>query len=271
MLRAALLSLALLGSAGASPAAASEYLGDLDVTGLSLKVNGRGEALISYRKTNGARRDVLVRGAMNAHAPDTRAVTGEVRAGLQRRLANARQRRVCPVVPEHVPRVRRSRARPARRRLQGSRRLLLGAAALAAARADARLRPVPPAAVGRRAPCLALVGTAARARGFAELDVWRHPAGSVRPSHVPRRARVRVPDTVRDEERPIRPVRLHRHLQLRLRPRLETRYGHRHASAQRSLLLQLRRPSAAARLPVERTTRPGQRRAAPRDGRWGRE
>ena len=70
MLRAALLSLVLAGSIAASPAAASEYFGDLDVTFLSLKVNARGEALISYRKANGARREVLVRGAVNAHGPD---------------------------------------------------------------------------------------------------------------------------------------------------------------------------------------------------------
>ena len=70
MLRVVLLSLVLAGSVAASPAAATEYLGDLDVTAVSLKVNGRGEALISYRRTNGARRDVLVRGAMNARAPD---------------------------------------------------------------------------------------------------------------------------------------------------------------------------------------------------------
>jgi hypothetical protein len=70
MLRAALLSLVLAGSVAAGPAAASEYLGDFDVTVLSLKVNARGEALISYRKVNGVRRDVLVRGAVNAHGPD---------------------------------------------------------------------------------------------------------------------------------------------------------------------------------------------------------
>lgn len=53
-----------------SPASASEFLGDRDVSFLSLKVNGRGEALVSYRNATGARRDVLVWGAVNAHAPD---------------------------------------------------------------------------------------------------------------------------------------------------------------------------------------------------------
>ena len=70
MRRALLLVLVLAGSVAASPAAATEYLGDFDVTFLLLKVNARGEALISYRKTNGARRDVVIRGAMNARAPD---------------------------------------------------------------------------------------------------------------------------------------------------------------------------------------------------------
>jgi hypothetical protein len=62
----ALLVLLLL----ASPARASEPLGDRDVNFLSLKVNGRGEALVSYTRADGARRDVLVWDAVNALAPD---------------------------------------------------------------------------------------------------------------------------------------------------------------------------------------------------------
>ena len=53
-----------------SPALASEPLGDRDVSFLSLKVNGRGEALVSYLRADGARRDVLVWDAVNARAPD---------------------------------------------------------------------------------------------------------------------------------------------------------------------------------------------------------
>jgi hypothetical protein len=55
----------------ASPAQASEQLGDVDATFLSLKVNASGEALVSYRKADGVRRDVLVWGAVNALAPDS--------------------------------------------------------------------------------------------------------------------------------------------------------------------------------------------------------
>ncbi|MDX6397360.1 MAG: hypothetical protein QOJ43_768 [Gaiellaceae bacterium] len=53
-----------------SPAQASEQLGDVDVRFLGLKVNGRGEALVSYLKPDGARRDVLVWSAVGARAPD---------------------------------------------------------------------------------------------------------------------------------------------------------------------------------------------------------
>jgi hypothetical protein len=63
-----LLTLVLL--ALPTPASASEHLGDRDVDFLSLKVNGRGEALVSYRRADGARRDVLIWGALNAHGPD---------------------------------------------------------------------------------------------------------------------------------------------------------------------------------------------------------
>ena len=74
-------------------------------------------------------------------------------------------------------------------RVQGARRLLLGAAAVAAPAADARRRAVPPRAGGVRAARLALVGPAARARGLAELDVRRPLAGALRPAHLPRASR----------------------------------------------------------------------------------
>ena len=56
--------------AAASPAGASEQLGDRDVSFLSLHVNGRGEALVTYRTTGGAIRHVYVWGAVNATPPD---------------------------------------------------------------------------------------------------------------------------------------------------------------------------------------------------------
>src|ERR1044072_763139 len=57
----------LLG-AGA-PARASEQFGDLDVSFLSLEVNDRGEALVTYKTRKGAVRHVYVWGAIHANAP----------------------------------------------------------------------------------------------------------------------------------------------------------------------------------------------------------
>src|SRR6187399_3336182 len=53
----------------ASPARASEQFGDLDVSFLSLEVNDRGEALVTYRTDKGTVRHVYVWGAINANAP----------------------------------------------------------------------------------------------------------------------------------------------------------------------------------------------------------
>ncbi len=60
----AVLALALPGRA-----AASEPLWDANVKFLSLKVNKKGEALVSYRLRSGKRRNVLVWGAINARPP----------------------------------------------------------------------------------------------------------------------------------------------------------------------------------------------------------
>ncbi len=54
----------------APPAGASEQFGDLDVSFVSLKVNGRGEALVTYRTSRGLLRHVYVWGAINASKTD---------------------------------------------------------------------------------------------------------------------------------------------------------------------------------------------------------
>lgn len=51
------------------PASASEPLQDANVNLLSLKVNGKGEALLTYRRSDGRLRRVLAWGALNARAP----------------------------------------------------------------------------------------------------------------------------------------------------------------------------------------------------------
>ena len=67
-------------SVAARPRRSKRALGDRDVDFLSLKVNGRGEALVSYRRTDGARRDVLISGRRERTRSGRGAATGEVRA-----------------------------------------------------------------------------------------------------------------------------------------------------------------------------------------------
>ncbi len=60
---------ALVALTVAAPGPASEQLGDVDVEDVSLQVNGRGEALLTYARRDGALRHVLVWGAVNARPP----------------------------------------------------------------------------------------------------------------------------------------------------------------------------------------------------------
>jgi hypothetical protein len=66
-------ALALLGAVAAlvlAPSAAgSEPLGDLNVRGLTLAVNGSGKALLTYRREDGRLRHVLAWGAVDARPP----------------------------------------------------------------------------------------------------------------------------------------------------------------------------------------------------------
>jgi hypothetical protein len=68
LLATAALATAVL-AAGTHPASGSELVQDPNVSMVALKVNGKGEALISYRRANGTPRNVLVWGAVNARPP----------------------------------------------------------------------------------------------------------------------------------------------------------------------------------------------------------
>jgi hypothetical protein len=61
--------LAFLGVA-ATPANASDLIADRNATLISLGVNAKGEALITYKRENGSIRRVLAWGAVNANTPD---------------------------------------------------------------------------------------------------------------------------------------------------------------------------------------------------------
>src|SRR3712207_1033365 len=58
------------GLVAAGSAAASQPVGDRDVRNPTLRVNGRGEALVSYIRADGRPRHVLVWGAVNARWPN---------------------------------------------------------------------------------------------------------------------------------------------------------------------------------------------------------
>jgi hypothetical protein len=65
-----LILLAFLATAAGAPARASEPLSDVNVSRPALKVNARGEALVTYTRPGGVPRRVLVWGAVNSRHPD---------------------------------------------------------------------------------------------------------------------------------------------------------------------------------------------------------
>ena len=65
----AVLAAAALALFLAAPAMASEALSDVNVKGLTLAVNRKGEALLTYKRESGAIRRVLVWGAVNSLTP----------------------------------------------------------------------------------------------------------------------------------------------------------------------------------------------------------
>jgi hypothetical protein len=69
----AVCAVAVVLAASVAPVSASEPLQDANVTLLSLKVNAKGEALLSYRRSDGRLRRVLAWGALNARAPSAAA------------------------------------------------------------------------------------------------------------------------------------------------------------------------------------------------------
>ena len=152
------------------------------------QVNGRGEALVTYRTPDGVVRHVYVWGAVNA----VPARSGQgVRCASVRLLGRLGEVRPADLATfrERAAALRRARARVARRGLQGARTAPTGRSS--AGSGFCRMRGFEPSArpVGVRAPSLALVGTAARAPGVAELDVRRPVARALRPAHLRRAAR----------------------------------------------------------------------------------
>ena len=114
----------------AAPTASPSQLLDDNATGVKLAVNGKGEALVTYT-ANGKQKRVLAWGAVDATPAGARAEAGRVPARLLRRLRQV-PHDVLEDLRLDVPSVRRPAARVARDRVQGARRLVLGAAVVAA-------------------------------------------------------------------------------------------------------------------------------------------
>ncbi len=115
----------------------------------------------------------------------------------------------------------------------------------------------------RRAPRLALERRPAGPPALPALDLRPHSSGALRPPDVPRPAGLRDEDVVRRRAGRVVAQRLHRHAQLRLRPRLEARHRDRDAHGQRRVLLLVRPPEAPARLSERGAERQRPRRDAP--------
>ena len=147
-LRLAVLLALVTAVAVPATASASEII-DRNANNVSLKVAQNGQALVSYT-ARGKRWNVLAWGALNAIAPDAGQQAGRVQARLLRRLRHVQARRL-EDVQGRLPPLRRARTAVVRRRLQGGRRLLLGAPVLAADAAE--LRPQGDARSSRSGSC----------------------------------------------------------------------------------------------------------------------
>ena len=140
---------ALIGTGNVSAA----QLIDRDATGVTIAVDAKGEALLTYRK-DGAVKHVLVWGAVNALPPTEGAQ--QVKFSLDYAGGWGKYHTLYwKTFPGSVRAVHRPRPAERRRRLHRAGRLLLGGAELAAAAAGSRLHAVdarPPSCTGSRSP-----------------------------------------------------------------------------------------------------------------------
>ena len=203
----------------ASPAAASDLL-DLNATQRA----DRGARLDGARHVSRERRDAPRARVGCDQRADARLgqAAGSLQARLLGRSEDAAPRGVGQL-RQRLPAVRRAEARLLRCRLQGARRLVLGAPALAAQPAAPRLEAVDVVAARVGAPPLAL-GRAARAgRPLHGLGVQRRRARHLRTHVIRGQAGARLPhDVERRADRHVRAQSLHRHARLGVRAGLGT-------------------------------------------------
>ena len=148
---------------------------------------------------------MLVWGAINALAPSPRRAAGALQVRLRRRLGSCEHRALWKTFVGPVPALRRPGARVLRRRVQGARRVVLGAPELAAR--PAALAAGKPWTADQRAWELRLshwTGELARVERRRRLGVPRHSAhGHLRPHLLyAGRSRVRLQTDRRRRARP---------------------------------------------------------------------
>ena len=124
----------------AAPASGSELLQDPNVKLLSLKVNAKGEALLTYRRADGTLRRVLAWGAINARAPSETTPQVRFRWDYAGGWGKYRNGKYWKGFKNRCAAVRRPGAADARRGVQGAERQLLDGAGVAAADPAPRLR-----------------------------------------------------------------------------------------------------------------------------------
>ena len=249
----------------ATPALASEALSDSNAALQSLAGQQQGRGARHYRRTDGKVRRVLVWGAVNANIPGRPGrPAGALQVRLRRRLGQVPQGHLLvdvqePCAPYDGPPLATSW------RVQGARRHVLGGPVVAARPAPPRLRSLA-AASRRRSSSTSRTGTASSPK----LEVYTHWTyggrgralfGRSRTSAAGLRLRL---DGDGNPQRPLRPERLYRHFQFRLRAGLEARVGHPRPQAERHLLSQLRPAEAVPGLPEPGDAPAGTRRAVPR-------
>ena len=135
-LRLAVVSLlcCVLPALAAGPAGAAEIV-TRDAKNVRLATDDQGRALVTYSQ-GGRMWHVFYSGAINARQPSPSI------SQVKFKVDYSGGRGQWKNVQEHVPVLRRPEARLLPHRLQGVRRLLLGAAGLAATAPERRLRPV---------------------------------------------------------------------------------------------------------------------------------
>ena len=247
--------------------AASEQFGDLDVSFLSLQVNARGEALVTYRTTAGDDPPRLRLGRDQRQ----RARSRTCRRCASSTTTRAGSRSIRPADVAHVrgplPALRRAQARrgsspPARRRTAPTGRCSAGSGCCPCAASNPSRPGRPPTSctspTGRdRCPCSRCRRTgrtAASGRGSSAGS----PISAI-PSTASGRRRHGSATRTRGSSTSTR-------YDSAFGDGLEARRRQGRAQPQRRLLLQLRAPADAARLPRPRAAAAGERRAPPRHG-----